>query len=117
MSQARELTPSVFSRKRFFRKLKQVFSTAGYEVIEKALWLYYAAQRPETPAWAKTTVYSALVYFVMPMDISPDFIPVSGYVDDLSVLLAAVSTIAAYIDERVKDKASTQLAKLGFSRR
>ena len=106
---------SVFNRKRFFRKLAVALRSAGYEIIEKALWLYYAAQRPETPVWAKTTVYTALAYFVLPMDINPDFIPVSGYVDDMSVLLAAVSTIATYIDEQVKVKARKQLRKLGFS--
>lgn len=104
-----------FSRKRFFRKLTHVFKTAGFEVIEKALWLYYAAQRPDTPKWAKATVYSALVYFILPMDINPDFIPITGYADDMSVLLVAVSTIASYIDDNVKTKAKVKLRQLGFS--
>ena len=52
-------------------------------MIQKALWLYYAAQRPQTPIWAKTTIYAALGYFILPVDIIPDLIPGAGYVDDL----------------------------------
>lgn len=103
-----------FSHKRFARKLRQALAAAGVEVIEKALWLYYAAQRPDTPAWAKATVYSALVYFIVPMDINPDFIPISGYADDLGVLAAAVATIASYIDHRVKAQTQAKLRKLGL---
>lgn len=104
----------VFSHKKFSLKLKHAVKRAGREVIEKALWLYYAAEKPSVPAWAKLTVYSALAYFVMPMDASPDFLLGSGYVDDLGVMLAALSTIAVYVDDEVKAKAAEQLRKLKF---
>jgi hypothetical protein len=32
----------------FWDKVKNFAKAAGREVIEKALWLYYAAQQPET---------------------------------------------------------------------
>ena len=32
-------------------------------------------------------VVAALLYFVMPLDLLPDFIPVTGYVDDFSIIL------------------------------
>jgi uncharacterized membrane protein YkvA (DUF1232 family) len=73
------------------------------------LWLHYAARRPDTPAWAKATVYSALAYFILPSDAIPDFIP-GGYTDDLAVIAAAVATIAGYIDQQVKDRAQHRLA-------
>ena len=34
----------------FWNKVKHFALTAGKEVIEKALWLYYAAQQPGSPA-------------------------------------------------------------------
>lgn len=40
-----------------------------------------------------------LVYFVTPLDIIPDFIPVIGYVDDLSVLLAVFGTVKDEVEE------------------
>ena len=36
-----------------WQKIRRVATRAGREVVEKALWLHYAAQRPETPAWAR----------------------------------------------------------------
>ena len=51
---------SEYSDSGFWDKVKKFARTAGKEVIEKALWLYYAAQRPETPKWAKTAIYGAL---------------------------------------------------------
>jgi hypothetical protein len=41
-----------FSDEGLWGKIKNYAKSAGKEVIEKALWLYYAAQNPETPAWA-----------------------------------------------------------------
>lgn len=93
-----------YSPPRFWRKLVGTARTAGLEVIEKAMWLYFAAQRPETPRWARATVYGALGYFILPTDAIPDLAPVIGYTDDLAVLASAVSIIAFYIDDTVRDK-------------
>src|SRR5699024_3350274 len=79
-------------------KLRRVAERAGYEVLEKALWLYYAARRPETPAWARTTAWGALGYFILPMDAIPDWLFAAGFTDDLGALTLAVATLASYID-------------------
>lgn len=100
-----------YSEPRFHQKLARAALAAGREVVEKSLWLYFAAQRPETPRWAKATVYGALAYFILPLDAIPDLAPVAGYTDDLGVLLLAVGTIARYIDEGVKDQAGRVLAR------
>lgn len=99
---------ATYSDSGFWIKLTQALKTAGKEVIEKALWLYYAAQRSDTPAWAKAAIYSALAYFILPFDLIPDFLP-GGYVDDLGVLTAALGTVAAYVDQEVKAKAADKM--------
>ncbi len=101
----------LYSEPRFRDKLARAALAAGREVVEKALWLFYAAQRPETPRWAKATVYGALAYFIVPLDAIPDVAPIAGYTDDLSVLVLAVGTIARYIDGAVKEKTSRVLAR------
>jgi uncharacterized membrane protein YkvA (DUF1232 family) len=90
-------------------KVKNFAVAAGREVIEKALWLYYAAQAPETPASAKTAIYAALAYFVMPLDAIPDVLPVVGYTDDVGTLAAAVATVSMYITADVKAQAQQKL--------
>jgi uncharacterized membrane protein YkvA (DUF1232 family) len=101
---------SRYSGKSFWAKCRKVAKAAGAEVIEKALWLYFALQRKETPVWAKATIIGALGYFIFPVDAIPDFIPVAGYSDDVGVLAAAVTSVAMYIDKDVKAKASEKLA-------
>jgi uncharacterized membrane protein YkvA (DUF1232 family) len=91
-------------------KLRQFARQAGREVVEKALWLYYAAQRPDTPLWARTVIYGALAYFISPLDAIPDITPVVGYVDDLATLAAAVVTVGLYIDDAVRERARRKLS-------
>ncbi len=92
----------VFDDTGFWRKVQRYALDAGREVIEKALWLYYAAQSARTPAWAKSVIYGALAYFVLPIDAIPDVIPAAGYTDDLGALAAAVETVITFIDDDVK---------------
>lgn len=98
-----------YSDDSFWEKVKKYARDAGFEVIEKALWLYYAYQEKDTPAWAKTAIIGALGYFISPIDAIPDLTPVVGYADDLGVLVLAVGTVAVYITEEVKDKAAAKL--------
>lgn len=93
----------------FWEKIKNFAKQAGLEVIEKAFWLYFAAQRPETPAWAKTVIYSALAYFISPLDAVPDITPVIGYGDDLGILAGAIATVSFYITDEVKEETSKKL--------
>ena len=93
----------------FWNKVKHFALKAGREVIEKALWLYYAAQQPSTPAWARTVIYGALAYFVLPVDAMPDAIPVAGFTDDLGALAAALGTVSMYVTDQVKQMASEKM--------
>lgn len=98
-----------YSDERFWRKLGRFARTAGKQVVEKALILYYAAQSPQTPAWAKTAIYGALAYFILPFDAIPDFIPIAGYTDDLTTLAAAIAVVAVAITPEVKAQAKQKL--------
>lgn len=98
-----------YSESNFWDKLKKFAKVAGKEVIEKALFLYYAAKQPNTPLWAKTTIYGALAYFISPIDMLPDLTPLLGYTDDLSILAAALVTVASYITDEVKQQARDKM--------
>ena len=98
-----------YSDKRFWAKLGRYAKVAGREVVERALQLYYAAQAPETPKWAQGVICSALAYFIVPLDVVPDFVPAVGYSDDLGVLAMALVSIAMYITPEVKRKARAKM--------
>ena len=98
-----------FSEENFWTKLKNFAVSAGREVVEKALTLYYTAQNPNVPAWAKTVVVGALTYFVSPVDAIPDILVGVGFTDDLGVLLAAIATVSVYINAETKEQAQQKL--------
>ena len=100
-----------YSESRFWQKLTRYATVAGREVAEKALWLFYAAQSPNTPRWAKTAIYGALGYFIFPLDAIPDFAPLVGYTDDLGVLAAALATVSLYVTEDIKQRSQETLDK------
>lgn len=93
----------------FWDKVGRYAKLAGREIIEKALWLYYAAQDERTPVWAKTTIYGALAYFILPADAIPDFIPAAGFTDDLGALVAALTAVAVYVTPEIKEQTAGQL--------
>lgn len=109
MSEENSVFAKDYSENTFWDKVKKFASTAGKEVIEKALQLYYALQLPATPLWAKTTIIGALGYFISPIDAIPDITPIIGYLDDLGVLTLAIATVGTYITDEVKAKAEAKL--------
>lgn len=100
-----------YSSAGFWRKLGRVAGRAGTELLEKALWLYYAAQKPETPPWARATAFGALGYLILPLDTVPDWLAGVGLTDDLGALTLAILTITHYVDDDVRSQASAKLAQ------
>lgn len=98
-----------FSESGFWSKLKKYAKTAGREVVEKALLLFYAAQEEKAPKWAKATIAGALGYFIVPLDAIADFTPAVGYADDLGVLALAIAAVATYINEDVRNKTAARM--------
>ena len=86
-----------YSESGLWDKFTQFAKSAGREVVEKALILFYAASDPDTPKKAKSVIFSALGYFIMPLDAIPDITPLLGFSDDLGALALALATVAAHI--------------------
>ena len=99
-----------FSESGFWDKLKKYARSAGREVVEKALLLYYAAQEEKAPKWAKATIAGALGYFIVPLDAIADITPAVGYADDLGVLVLAIAAVTRYIKEDVRNKTAARMS-------
>ena len=100
-----------YSEAGFWQKLNTFARKAGHNLVEKSLQLYYAAESPDTPTWAKGVIYCALAYFVSPIDAIPDVTPGIGFTDDLGVLISAVTAIAMHITPEIKDQADKKMAE------
>lgn len=99
-----------FSIEELWKKIQKFAKKAGSTVIYTVLLLYYTLQKPEIPMNVKATIVGALGYFILPVDLIPDLIPVVGYSDDLAVLTVALFRVALYIDDDVKAKAKNKLS-------
>ena len=101
-----------YDEKSFWKTVAELVKKAAKELLEKALWLFYAAESPETPVAARYTAYGALGYLILPIDAVPDFFPGVGYVDDLAVITVALLFIAYRITPEVKKQATEKMNEL-----
>ena len=86
-------------------------------LLPDTLAAYYCMRDRATPGWAKTSIGSALAYFVMPWDAIPDLVGPPGYADDAAVLAALVATLGALIKAEHYQRAHAALARVAVSRR
>ena len=101
-----------YSEKGLDDKIKTNPKKIGRALLRNVLILYYLLKSDKVPARAKATVLGALGYFIFPIDVIPDFIPVAGYSDDSAVIAAALITLACYIYEEIERQADETLAQL-----
>lgn len=95
----------------FWTKVAGFAHKAGYEVIEKALVLYYCLQDGDTPAWAKAVIVSALGYFIVPADVIPDFVPGAGFADDLGTILLALAAVLTHVKPAHRQRAEERIGE------
>lgn len=78
---------------------------------EEAVAAYYCAIDPGTPKRVKVTLMGALAYFVMPIDVLPDFIALLGFTDDAAVFWMAWRAVRGNVSTEHREKAKMFLGK------
>jgi uncharacterized membrane protein YkvA (DUF1232 family) len=82
-------------RAKFWRTLKRAARQIPF--MEDLVAAYYCALDDQTPTRVRGILLAALAYFVLPVDIIPDFIAGFGFTDDVAVLSAAISAVRTHI--------------------
>jgi uncharacterized membrane protein YkvA (DUF1232 family) len=95
-------------RARFWPTVKKALRTIPF--ITEVVAAYYAMLDSTTPMRAKLTLIAALAYFVTPLDFVPDFFLGLGFLDDASVLAAAIAAVRGSIKEEHREAARQALA-------
>ncbi|MBO5699214.1 MAG: DUF1232 domain-containing protein [Bacteroidaceae bacterium] len=97
-----------YSDSAFWRKVKAL----GKLVLKPAVLLYCVMKSAEVPFHIKTTIAGALGYLILPTDLIPDFVPITGYTDDVAALLAVIKICSKYITPKIKTKAEETLNQM-----
>ncbi|MDY4253718.1 MULTISPECIES: YkvA family protein [unclassified Clostridium] len=101
-----------YTEKKLVDKIKKNFSKAGASVVYAVLLLFYSLKDPNVPAKAKVTIVGALGYFITPLDLILDAVPVAGYSDDLATIMLALGVVAIYLTDETKEKAKKKTKQL-----
>jgi uncharacterized membrane protein YkvA (DUF1232 family) len=59
---------------------------------------YQTGKYKRTPWKSLLLITAGIIYFVSPLDLIPDFIPVLGFMDDITVLLWIVNSVGKDVD-------------------
>jgi uncharacterized membrane protein YkvA (DUF1232 family) len=93
----------------FWPKIRRVARRLPF--LGELLAAYYATLDPRTPLQVKAVLMAALAYFVLPIDVIPDFIAGFGFTDDAAVLYAAIRSVASSIRPEHRQRAQQMLDK------
>jgi uncharacterized membrane protein YkvA (DUF1232 family) len=94
----------------FWKKLRRFASKLPF--VDEALAAYFCAMDPATPLQVKAVLFGALAYFIMPVDLIPDFIGWFGFTDDAAVLYAAIRSVSGSIKPAHREQARASLDRL-----
>jgi len=72
------------------------------QVFLRMLKYYIRGEYKIIPWKALVSIVAALIYFITPFDLIPDFIPVSGLIDDFTVILWVFKSFENEIDEFIE---------------
>ena len=75
------------------------------------LTLWFACRHPDMPLIPKMLALLVVAYFLSPIDLIPDFIPVIGYLDELILLPAAIYFILKLVPASVLPSCRSQAAE------
>ncbi len=76
-------------RQKFKKYLKKTIGSIPF--TEDAVALFLLFLDPEYPSIKKGVAFFALFYFITPVDLVPDTLPVVGFLDDAGIVAAAVN--------------------------
>ena len=98
-----------YNESSFWNKILSMAKKAGLKLIYLALLLYYTLESRNVSKTDKAIIIGALGYFILPLDIIPDYIPIIGYTDDMTILVYAYNRVKSNINDHIREKAKNKL--------
>lgn len=102
---------NAYNEQNLISKISKFAKKAGLNTTYYVLLLYNMLISKAISIADKAIVVGALGYFISPFDIIPDFIIGTGFVDDASTLVLALTAVANSITPAIKKIAKKELHK------
>ena len=103
---------SHYDDNKFWDKVKKIAKKVGDAVLRPVLTLYYILQDGNINMKNKALIIGALGYFILPVDIIPDFIVVLGYTDDLAVIFILLKQLQDCNTPEIQEKVELKISEL-----
>jgi uncharacterized membrane protein YkvA (DUF1232 family) len=84
-------------------RLGRLFRLVGREI----LMLWYACRHPATPRLLKMAAVLLALYILSPVDLIPDWLPIVGWIDDVTLLAFGIPALLKLAPEHVLHEASS----------
>lgn len=101
-----------YSESRFWNKVRRVAQKVGSEILRPVLQLFYLLQDGRVSLKHKAYIIGALGYFILPIDILPDFIAVLGFTDDIAVMTLLLKEMKDQMTPEVQERAEKKLKEI-----
>lgn len=95
-------------RKDFWRVARKAARSIPF--MDEVVASYFCAMDPATPTRVRASLLAGLAYFVVPLDVVPDFILGLGFGDDAAVLAGIIAMLRTHITDRHREAARKALA-------
>jgi len=93
VTQAREKLESMQGTDKVWKNMINVINT-----FIRMIKAYINGQYKEIPWKSMLMLVAGIVYFIMPLDLIPDFIPITGFMDDLTIIIWIYRTLKIDIE-------------------
>lgn len=80
-------------------------------ILEKVLLLRELLLDKGTPYWIKLIIIGVLGYVIFPFDLYPDFLPIVGFLDDITVVGLVLGNLENLVTDDIKTRVKIRMAE------
>ena len=102
----------LYSEESLMTKISRFAKRAGLNTTYYVLLLYTMLISEKTALKDKAVIIGALGYFICPIDLIPDIMIGTGFLDDASILMYALTTISSSITSEIRLDARKRLHQI-----
>jgi len=94
-----------------WEKLNAMPRSTVVMILEKVLLLREILLDKGTPCWVKAILIAALGYVIFPFDLYPDFIPIVGFLDDITIVGLVLGNLENLVTDDIRKRVDERMSE------